>query len=79
MPDCLSMSPAQSAQKLAWLPESCAYRRLAHGQSLPLWHPLISGDPRSVQRAGIGMQGRCRSETMVPLELWVERVIEFHD
>ncbi len=74
--DCLDVRPLD-AEKLRWLPPTCAYRLLAEGAALPEWHPLITGDPLSVKRAGIGMNGRCTSEREVPLELWFERIIEF--
>lgn len=45
-----------------WLPASCAYRRLANGQELPAWHPLITGRPESVREAGVSMHGRALSE-----------------
>lgn len=33
------------------LPETCAYRLLFEGKELPDYHPLISGDSRSVHKA----------------------------
>ena len=51
VPDCVTITPAVLRDPY-WLPASCAYRRLAEGRDLPDWHPLISGDPDSVVRAG---------------------------
>jgi uncharacterized cysteine cluster protein YcgN (CxxCxxCC family) len=61
VPDCVVLTPT-SVKSLDWLPETCAYRLLDEGKDLPAWHPLVSGDPESVHRAGISMQGRCISE-----------------
>jgi len=49
--DCVTITPAV-LQDPYWLPATCAYRLLAEGQELPAWHPLLSGDPDSVDRAG---------------------------
>jgi uncharacterized cysteine cluster protein YcgN (CxxCxxCC family) len=59
--DCLILS-ADNSRELEWLPASCAYRRLARGQELPEWHPLISGDPQSVHEARISLRGEMVSE-----------------
>lgn len=67
VPDCLRVSPELLATD-AWLPETCAYRLLHEGKDLPNWHPLISGDPESVHRAGISGQGRVISEQHVHAE-----------
>ena len=60
--DCLQLTP-DNIETLQWLPPSCAYRRLANGQELQSWHPLISGRRESVHEAGISMMGRAVSET----------------
>jgi len=59
--DCLLLS-ADKPEEFSWLPGSCAYRRLANGQNLPSWHPLITGDPESVHEAGISIRGKAISE-----------------
>lgn len=64
VPDCLKLKPA-NISKLRWLPKTCAYRRIAEGKKLPNWHPLISGDPRSVHIAGMSVRQRAISEVHV--------------
>jgi uncharacterized cysteine cluster protein YcgN (CxxCxxCC family) len=61
VPDCVVLT-ADNPEPYEWLPDTCAYRRLARGQELPEWHPLITGDPDSVHEAGISMKGRATSE-----------------
>jgi len=55
--DCLQLT-VENIDIYDWLPTSCAYRRLANGQDLEAWHPLISGRPESVHEAGISMLGQ---------------------
>ena len=57
VPDCLQLT-ADNIDSCTWLPDSCAYRRLAKRQDLEHWHPLISGRPESVHEAGISMLGQ---------------------
>ena len=76
--DCLDvrrMSPAE----LAWMPRSCAYRRLAEGKSLPRWHPLITGDPQSTAHARMAVAGRTISETAANLDQLEAEIIEWVD
>jgi uncharacterized cysteine cluster protein YcgN (CxxCxxCC family) len=59
--DCLVLTPDEKGA-YEWLPDSCAYRRLASGKDLPGWHPLLTGSPESVHEAGISVQGKAISE-----------------
>ncbi len=61
MPDCIKLTPG-NIESLLWMPKSCAYRRLHEGRPLASWHPLISGDPESVHRAGVSIRGETISE-----------------
>lgn len=67
VPDCLTLTPRRIRQ-FKWLPSSCAYRRLAEGRGLAWWHPLVSGDPETVHRAGISARGRTVPEWKVNLD-----------
>jgi uncharacterized protein len=60
--DCLLLS-VDKPEYFNWLPDSCAYRRLANGRALPDWHPLLTGDANSVHAAGISVRGHAVSET----------------
>jgi uncharacterized cysteine cluster protein YcgN (CxxCxxCC family) len=57
MADCVALSPENIAS-LRWMPPTCAYRLLAEGKTLPVWHPLVSGRMESVVEAGISVRGR---------------------
>ncbi|MDB5431345.1 MAG: hypothetical protein JWP35_2461 [Caulobacter sp.] len=57
VPDCIKLTP-YNIEALEWMPASCAYRRLHEGKPLPQWHPLITGDPESVHKAGVSVRGQ---------------------
>ena len=59
--ECLVLT-VDDKESFSWLPNSCAYKRLANGQDLPEWHPLITGDAESVHAAGISVRGQAISE-----------------
>ena len=61
VPDCLQLTP-ENVEEIDWLPPSCAYKRLANGEPLLPWHPLISGSPDTVHDAGISVLGQVLSE-----------------
>ena len=61
MPDCVELTQ-HNVSELQWMPSTCAYRLLAEGKHLPVWHPLITGDPQSAMKAGISVKGRAVAE-----------------
>jgi uncharacterized cysteine cluster protein YcgN (CxxCxxCC family) len=68
VPDCIQLTP-RKIKSMDWLPPTCGYRLAAAGKDLYWWHPLVSGDPETVHRAGISARGRVISETEAgPLE-----------
>jgi hypothetical protein len=67
VPGCLQLNPGL-VHKLTWLPPTCAYRLVAEGKDLENWHPLVSGDPESVHRAGISLRDRAISERDVDMD-----------
>lgn len=64
VPDCVKLTP-YNIDDLPWMPRSCAYRRLHEGLPLPSWHPLVTGDPESVHRAGVSIRGQTISEAVL--------------
>ena len=76
VPDCIVLTPQNIDEHMYWLPQTCAYRLLHEGRALFDWHPLVSGDPGSVHRAGVSMQNRTVSEFDVADDDWEEHIIE---
>jgi len=68
---------ASNAGSLEWLPVTCAYRMRARGLPLEAWHPLVSGDPDSVHRAGISIRGRCISDEYVHPDGYDEHIVHW--
>lgn len=61
VPECVRLVP-EKLDQIDWLPSTCAYLLLHRGQGLPEWHPLVTGDPESVHRAGMSVRGWTVSE-----------------
>ncbi|MDQ2090192.1 YcgN family cysteine cluster protein [Marimonas arenosa] len=76
VPDCISLTPATIPKHAYWLPKTCAYRLLWAGESLPDWHPLLSGTAQSVHDAGVSMQHRTVPEFEVEEDDWEDHIIE---
>ncbi len=55
--DCIELDAA-TADRLTWLPKTCAYRLVAEGKDLWPWHHLKSGNRNTVHEAGISVRGR---------------------
>ncbi len=70
VPDCIRLTPATIALHSHWLPDTCAYKLLYEGATLPAWHPLCTQDPQSVHEAGASVQGKTVSEHAVPQSEW---------
>ncbi|WP_163846765.1 YcgN family cysteine cluster protein [Pseudooceanicola aestuarii] len=76
VPECISLTPATLDQHMYWMPQTCAYRLLWEGRPLYPWHPLITGDPDSVHRAGVSMQNRTVPEFEIHEDDWEDHIIE---
>ena len=61
VPDCIRLT-LRKLQEIRWLPPTCAYVLRAAGKPLPDWHPLRTGDPESVHRAGVSVRGRVEAD-----------------
>jgi uncharacterized cysteine cluster protein YcgN (CxxCxxCC family) len=73
---CVALTP-EGAARWTWLPETCAYRRVAEGRPLEWWHPLVSGDPETVHRAGISLRGRAVVEEKVADEALSDHIVDW--
>ena len=73
VPDCVQLTP-ENAGELHWMPKTCAYRRLANGQQIPDWHPLITGTRDSVVRAGIAVSPDLIPEDEIDDDLLESRI-----
>lgn len=76
MPTCLVLNP-DLVRQLRWMPKSCAYRLIYEGKDLEAWHPLVSGDPNSVHRAGISVRYRTMAESDVDMEDLEDYVVDW--
>ena len=76
--DCIEVTPAVARDE-KWLPDTCAYRLLAERRPLFDWHPLVSGDPESIHRAGISVRDRVISEQYVHPDELPEHLVHWVD
>jgi uncharacterized protein len=64
VPECIDLKQHDFAE-YNWLPSTCAYRLLTDGESLPSWHPLLTGTSESVKDAGISIGSYAIKESQV--------------
>ena len=76
VPECVVLTPATIGEIAYWMPRSCAYRRLHEGRGLEDWHPLLSGDPETVHKAGRSVRGTTLPEFSIPVEDWEDHLID---
>ena len=75
VPDCLRLTP-EALESLTWLPATCAYAKVARGEPLEDWHPLLSGQRDSVHEAGVSIRGFAVSERNVRDDAYVNFIVE---
>lgn len=62
VPECNKVS-LELPQAFPTMPETCAYRRLYYGQSIPTWHPLITGSSDAMHQGGHSARGKVVHES----------------
>lgn len=75
VPQCVVLTPESVHETKDWMPRTCAYRLIADGYDLYWWHPLVSGDPESVHKAGMSVQGWPVPEFEVPEDELQEHIL----
>ena len=75
VPECVRLTPRSLPKIAYWMPATCAYRLLWQGETLPDWHPLVTGDPDSTHKAGQSVKGWTLPEDSVPEDDWDDYVI----
>ncbi|WP_286239377.1 YcgN family cysteine cluster protein [Neptuniibacter halophilus] len=76
VPDCVKLRP-QDVDAFHWLPPTCAYRLIHEGKDLPEWHPLISGDQKSVIESGASVLNWYEvKDNEIEVEDYIDYVLE---
>ena len=76
VPDCIKLD-LDNVTSIDWIPQTCAYRRIAEGRGLAWWHPLVSGDPQTVIDVGVSVTGRTFAEDEVAPDEWEEHAVDW--
>lgn len=77
VPSCIELNP-KNLHEIDWMPDTCSYRLLRDGYPLPNWHPLVSGNDRSVHESGASVINAVISEEKVKDEDLETYIIQWH-
>jgi uncharacterized cysteine cluster protein YcgN (CxxCxxCC family) len=75
VPDCIKITP-ENANKLTWIPDTCGYKLLAKGEPLPEWHPLMTGDINSTEKANMSIRNKVISEADIEMDDLEDYLVE---
>jgi uncharacterized cysteine cluster protein YcgN (CxxCxxCC family) len=75
VPDCLNLKYEDLPTVSEWLPETCAYRLLYKGQSLPQWHPLIAGTKKMMHENHFSVRSKAINERDVSDDDWEDYIL----
>ncbi|MDC9729509.1 MAG: YcgN family cysteine cluster protein [Methyloprofundus sp.] len=64
VPECINLTQHDFSE-YTWLPDTCAYKLLSDGKTLPSWHPLITGSRESVFNVGASIRSFAIKESQV--------------
>jgi uncharacterized protein len=76
VPECVVLTPKTLPKIAYWMPSTCAYKLLYQKKELPDWHPLVTGDPDSTEKAGQSVRGITIPEGSVDEDDWEAYLIE---
>ncbi len=77
VPDCIKLTP-QNIGEIKWIPNTCAYLKLAKGKDLSYWHPLVAGDTQKMKDAGVSISQRYTlSSSDITDEEYIEHIVEW--
>lgn len=75
VPTCLKLTK-DNVDKIGWMPQSCAYRRLAEGKGLPEEHPLLNNGQMTEEHT---IKSYCVSELEIDENDLEDHIIEDWD
>lgn len=79
VPECIKITPSNYHEVLPWLPNSCAYKRVAQDLPLPSWHHLLTGNRSTVHEANASVCGKVRSSDGINEEDYQEYILHWVD